>query len=89
MELEGTKSGQKKILRCELHLRDSARICGYVLAETAMEVLTQKISPGLYFAYEILNERYLSALEKELQVGESLSIYEITEHTMFSGGRFE
>lgn len=54
-----------------------------------MEVLTQKISPGLYFAYEILNERYLSALEKELQVGESLSIYEITEHTMFSGGRFE
>lgn len=89
MELEGTKSGRKKILRCELHLRDSARICGYVLAETAMEVLTQKISPGLYFAYEILNERYLSALEKELQVGEYLSIYEITEHTMFSGGRFE
>lgn len=77
MEIIGNKSGAEKIIQSCLYLKNSSRICGYTLAETAICALRNPVASGIHFAYEIIDTDYLSSLKTELQSGEYLYIREI------------
>ena len=77
IELQGKKEGRDKYIQCVLYLRDSSRLCGYMLAETALSVLKRTPSRGIYCAYELIDEDYLYRIKDELSDGESFIIREI------------
>lgn len=79
LEMSGHKNGIEKMIRCGLYLNNSARICGYVLAQTAIEIVQREITPGLHFAYEYLSEKSIKLIEDELEQQEYFYIREIAK----------
>ena len=79
MELSGKKDGRDKIIECVLHLKNSSRLCGFMLGETALAVLKKRPQSGFYCAYEMIDEEYMDRLVHELSEGEQLSIREISK----------
>ena len=79
MEIQGVRDGKTKRIHGCLYLKNSSRICGYVLAQTAMDILESGVNPGVYYAYEIIENDYLDKLIYELETDEYLIIEEIPE----------
>lgn len=88
-EITGKKNGEDKIVRCCLFLRDSGRLCGYCLAETALYILNNELPKGVHMAYDIIDQGYLERLYDELDFGEHLYINEITSEEAIDPDRLD
>ena len=76
-EISGVSNGEKKAIRCYMHLKDSGRMCGYMVAEAALSIIKKGIKSGMHFAADILDEGYFERLKSELGTNDSWLCEEI------------